>query len=238
MDKTDTKDTTNQQPDDPTSDNKIGSPIPIISQQNIAPGAIKQRHLVPSPTQKGDMYYGQNGGFANLPIGMANQVLKVIGGVPVWGSGNPSGSILIYGGATAPAGYLLCDGTAVSRTTYAALFAIISTTYGTGDGSTTFNVPNLKGNVPVGYDASQTEFNALGKTGGEKTHTLIIAEMPRHQHGMSPLGQPLTYIGTGGSLTTPAGGTTVAGANIDNQGFDGAHQNLQPYLTLNFIIKT
>lgn len=103
MDKTDTKDTqltgtTTAQPD-----NKIGSPIPIISQQNIAPGAIKQRHLVPSPTQKGDMYYGQNGGFANLPVGTngallnvasniptwlpvgtTNQVLTMIGGVPTW----------------------------------------------------------------------------------------------------------------------------------------------------------
>ena len=97
MDKTDNKDI--QQPDAPTPDNKIGSPIPIISQQNIAPGAIKQRHLVPSPTQKGDMYYGQNGGFANLPIGIIGQVLTIVGGVPTWGN------VVLYGtSSTGPIG--------------------------------------------------------------------------------------------------------------------------------------
>lgn len=65
---------------------------------------------------------------------------------------------------SAPTGYLLCDGTAVSRTTYAGLYAVIGTTYGTGDGTTTFNLPNMKGKVPVGYDTSQTEFNTIGKT--------------------------------------------------------------------------
>ena len=66
--------------------------------------------------------------------------------------------------ASAPTGYLLCDGTAVSRTTYAGLYAVIGTTYGIGDGTTTFNLPNMKGRVPVGYDITQTEFNTIGKT--------------------------------------------------------------------------
>jgi microcystin-dependent protein len=78
----------------------------------------------------------------------------------------------MFAGSTAPTGWLLCDGTAVSRTTYSDLFAITSTTYGVGDGSTTFNLPNLKGRVPVGLDTSQTEFDVLGETGGAKTHTL------------------------------------------------------------------
>lgn len=101
MDKTDNKDT---QPVDTTQpDNKIGSPIPIISQQNIAPGAIKQRHLVPSPTQKGDMYYGSNGGFANLPVGTSGQVLTILNGVPVWGGStgsNTNGSYTKFANGT------------------------------------------------------------------------------------------------------------------------------------------
>jgi microcystin-dependent protein len=91
----------------------------------------------------------------------------------------------MFAGSAAPTGYFLCDGSAVSRTTYSALFAITSTTYGVGDGSTTFNLPNLKGRVPVGLDGSQTEFDALGETGGAKTHTLTSTEMPVHGHGFS-----------------------------------------------------
>jgi len=72
---------------------------------------------------------------------------------------------------TAPAGFLLCDGTAVSRTTYVDLFGIISTTYGSGNGSTTFNVPNLQGKTPQGYDGST--YNLAG-TGGANTVTVSV----------------------------------------------------------------
>jgi microcystin-dependent protein len=83
---------------------------------------------------------------------------------------------------TAPSGYLLCNGDAISRTTYSNLFAVTSTTYGSGDGLTTFNLPNLKGKVPVGFNSSETEFDALGETGGAKTHTLTSTEIPGHTH--------------------------------------------------------
>jgi microcystin-dependent protein len=86
-------------------------------------------------------------------------------------SGTPSGAVMAYAGSAAPSGWLLADGTAVSRTTYADLFAVVGTTYGVGDGSTTFNLPNLKGRFPVGRDAAQTEFDTLAETGGAKTHT-------------------------------------------------------------------
>ena len=86
----------------------------------------------------------------------------------------PVGSVLMWGGATAPSGYLLCQGQAVSRTTYSSLFAIIGTTFGAGDGSTTFNLPDLQGAFPLGKSGSY----ALGATGGSADQTTLI----QHQH--------------------------------------------------------
>lgn len=90
----------------------------------------------------------------------------------------PPGITLPYGGTTAPNGYILCDGSAVSRTTYAALFAILSTTYGVGDGSTTFNVPDLRQRFPLGKATSGTG-STLGGTGGaiDHTHTVTPATL-------------------------------------------------------------
>lgn len=151
----------------------------------------------------------------------------------------PSGAILQYAASTAPTGWLLCDGTAVSRVDYADLFAVIGTTYGTGNGSTTFNLPNLKGRVPAGRDASQTEFTPLGKTGGAKTHTLSVAEMPSHTHVQTGqtiwrnigFGQPLNGSSLGNAQDSGAYSTEASGGNA-------AHNNLPPYLVLNHIIKT
>lgn len=123
----------------------------------------------------GDIIYGGTAGTGTrLPKGSDGQVFTLASGLPSWATpaATPSGMISMYGAATAPTGYLLCDGTAVSRTTYAALFAVISTTYGTGDGSTTFNVPNLKGVFPRG-SGSQTisgisYSGTLGTTQGDQ----------------------------------------------------------------------
>lgn len=176
----------------------------------------------------------------------------------------PSGAILPYAGASAPSGFLLADGSAVSRTTYSALFAAIGTAYGAGDGSTTFNVPNLQGRVPVGKNAGT--FSALGATGGEETHVLSAAEMPVHSHSIS--GQTatesnvhshgitmsstvlnfasgasaLTVMTNTGSYSTGTesanhahGVGTLANANA---GSGSAHNNLQPYTVVNYIVKT
>lgn len=95
----------------------------------------------------------------------------------------PIGAQFAYSNANEiPLGCLVCDGSAVSRTDYSELFAVIGTTYGAGDGSTTFNLPNKRGRVSVGLDTAQDEFNAIGKHIGEKTHTLTINEIPSHSH--------------------------------------------------------
>lgn len=148
----------------------------------------------------------------------------------------PAGTILAWGAETAPGGWLLCDGAAVSRSDFASLFAAIGTTYGAGDGYTTFNVPDLRGRVPVGLSAD-AEFDTLGKAGGAKTHTLTIAEMPSHTHPQ------YVSANAGGSAvrndydSDTNGGVYPQGISTGATGGGGAHNNLQPYRVVTFIIK-
>lgn len=152
---------------------------------------------------------------------------------------NLAGIVNIFAGAVAPNGWLICNGSAVSRTTYADLFNAIGVTYGIGDGSTTFNIPNLKGKIVVGLDTTQTEFDTLGEVGGVKTHTLTVSEIPSHKHevqlGISAGGQTgryANYVETARLAynTSEEKGTTATGGGL-------AHNNLQPYQVLNYIIK-
>ena len=154
-----------------------------------------------------------------------------------------TGSIVMWAAAAGspPSGWLTCDGSAVSRSTYATLFALISTTFGSGDGSTTFNLPDFRGNVPVGYKNGDANFGTLGQTGGEVTHTLLTAETPAHTHIVGE------DSGGGGSGTNVLATTAVAskqsgdashpGITTTSIGSGTAHNNLQPYLAINFIIK-
>lgn len=158
--------------------------------------------------------------------------------VAIASSSEAIGLVNAFAGTTAPGGWLLCDGAEVSRTTYSALFTVIGTAYGAGNGTSTFNLPNLKGRVPVGRDAAQTEFDVLGETGGAKAHTLTVAEIPSHVHDQyvtaatgGGTGIRKDYVGDGTSQAYPQGITT------GGTGGGGAHNNLQPYVVTNYIIK-
>lgn len=176
-------------------------------------------------------------------------------------SATPAGTITAYAGQSAPDGYLICDGSAVSRTTYATLFSVIGTTYGTGDNSTTFNLPDLQGRAIIGVSPS----HAISTTGGEETHTLMEYEMPSHNHsgstdvcdshhhgtwgehgGGAPFGvyQHGLYPGSSGGhdgdndiFKTSENGLHTHSIILNNTGGGQAHNNMQPYIALNYIIK-
>lgn len=146
----------------------------------------------------------------------------------------PAGVVLPFAGSTAPTGWLLCFGQAVSRTTYAALFTALGTSYGAGDGSTTFALPDLRGRIPGGKDnmggsaasrlttgGSGVNGSTLGAVGGAEIHTLTNAQLPSQT------------LGTGGS--TIARGSTVSDLQLIGNG--QAHNNTQPTIVLNYIIK-
>lgn len=118
----------------------------------------------------------------------------------------PTGAILAYGAATAPSEFLLCDGSAVSRATYSTLFAILSTSYGVGDGSTTFNLPNLKGRFPLGYTASAT--TKVFTFASRSSDTITVTGADNHAHNEIQTGQAVLYDTTSGVITGLSDNTT------------------------------
>lgn len=203
------------------------------------------------------------------------------------------GEIRIWTSSSLPTGFLWCDGSAVSRTvTYDDLYAVIGTTFGIGDGSTTYNLPDLRGRIPVGKDdmdntvgtgggaasrvtsgGSGVDGATLGAVGGEQTHTLTTAELATHGHGVtdpghshsvtdpghqhallnqnaggggsqyiSPTGSTASsYTPTNDIVNTHTTGLTVdsntTGLTVNNNGSSSAHNNMQPSLICNFIIR-
>ena len=172
------------------------------------------------------------------------------------GSLVPIGALMPYAGATAPTNWLICNGQAVSRTTYADLFAVIGTTYGTGNGSSTFNVPNLQGRVPVGA-GTYTEENTTksynrGNTGGSKdaivvSHTHKIAVYRSNEVGYIPANANPSSVtvrtdvkgieNTGGTWTDRSYTEFSPNTTMSTTGSSGTDKNMQPYIALNYIIR-
>jgi|TARA_R100000541_G_scaffold59246_1_gene72479 microcystin-dependent protein len=172
--------------------------------------------------------------------------------------GIPTATIVPWSTSSVPTGFLECNGSAVSRSTYAALFTAVGTTYGAGDGSSTFNVPNLQDNVAMGKSgtkalastggANTVSITATGNVGGSTANaTLSTAQLASHSH---PGG--VTQAGN----TSPNPNPVVAKVNVTNTGNTGSGQGhshnmsatfsgtavngaiLQPYLTIIYVIKT
>lgn len=128
----------------------------------------------------------------------------------------PVGAAVPFWGLQEPDGWLLCKGQAVSRTTYKELFAVIGVRSGAGDGSTTFNVPDLRESLVYGVGDSGSFAQTMGAAVGEKSHTLTLAEMPSHSHPLSTNNQAHSFAwGASGSVHVPV--SAVGGAATGNQ---------------------
>ena len=175
-------------------------------------------------------------------------------GSPIWeGADVPVGTINMYAGATTdvPSGWLLCDGSAVSRTTYAQLFAVLDTEYGVGDGASTFNLPNFV--TDNKFPRAATNDAGRGTTGGESTHLLTGAESGAapHSHSITDPGHTHGYVGpfSSGTGSTGSGGgspqssrttnSSTTGISINNNtaiDASSAHENKPPFIDVHFII--
>lgn len=195
--------------------------------------------------------------------------LIVTGTVDVGSSGFnvSSGFILPFGGGTAPSGWLECNGAAVSRSTYSDLFAIIGTIYGAGDGSTTFNVPDLQGRVMMGEGGNTasrtpTDLENIGDTGGSQSVALVVDNLPSHSHktfapgstvvGFGPFYRACENQGARRLMFDSGGragrncnsrglgwlGVNTTTNNTGTAGADTAHDNIQPSIVINYLIKT
>lgn len=173
---------------------------------------------------------GANGDFLkNLGGGIVDWAAVTAGSVP-------SGVVSPYAGSSAPGGWLLCDGSAVSRTTYADLFAVVSTTYGVGDGSTTFNLPDLRGRVAVGKGS-----NAAVDTLGENDGVTEANRRPQHRHTAHAHTSAVQFDSSGASGASPRAFT---GGSLGTSSVDGGSGtatdalDAPAYLVLNYIVKT
>ena len=164
------------------------------------------------------------------------QAIQKLNGNTAAAAGVPAGSIVGFGSATPPTGWLACNGANVSRTTYATLFAVISTTFGVGDGTTTFTLPTSARRTLVGSGGSATGTlsNTVGSSGGEETHVQSGSELAGHIHSFSTV----VTAATGGTRVVRGAAGTQVGFGVDSSGSSAAANIMQPSLVINYIIKT
>jgi microcystin-dependent protein len=187
-----------------------------------------------------------NGGIvgSDLAPGANIQASQLAAGITL-----PTGAVLPFAGpaVSAPNGFLICDGSAVLRASYPALFSLLGAAYGAGDGSSTFNLPDLRGRVIVGAgNGTGLTPRGIGLKGGEETHQLSVAELPSHVHPLTDTVQSTNlYTLTG---TNPAAGsgryqvapwstgfTELIGGST---GGGASHNTMQPFQVINYLIKT
>ena len=164
----------------------------------------------------------------------------------------PTGMIVSFGGELVPAGFLLCDGSAINRSSFSALFVVIGENYGAGDGVTTFNLPNLQGKYPHGLSLIDVEFDTLGETGGQIEVTMDADQIPVHRHilrgggsgdGNAPMNNNGPDSSDGGAVGTITPGQTDRGVT-ENTGIDNLtpsannpHNNMSPFQIVNYLIQ-
>lgn len=156
---------------------------------------------------------------------------------------SPSGVVYPFAGSSAPKGYFICDGAAINRETYSDLFNVIGTTYGSGDGSTTFNLPDARGRAIYGL-GTNTDIDALGENDGttlaDRTpkHQLSIDEMPSHSHNIGPSGNPQTFYPAGnGDYVASSPGTTGTSKNPGTTLAGSSQKHDHGFIVMNYIIK-
>lgn len=197
---------------------------------NADTAAAAINNLLPSQSGQSGNVLGTDG----------TNVAWVVGGGGVGGTivvaSLPVGTIVPFGAISIPSGWLECNGAAVSRATYADLFASIGTTYGAGDGSTTFNVPDLRGRSSIGQGtgAGLTP-RVIGATGGEESHALSTTEMPAHTHVTRITSDTLT--GSNNSTAGQSDGTASADWTSQSAGGGASHNNMPPFVVTAYIIK-
>lgn len=156
----------------------------------------------------------------------------------------PIGALMPYAGLATPAGWLLCKGQSLARSSYPDLFKAIGTLYGAADAQS-FSVPDLRTRVPVGVSDNHVTFGQMGSKGGEARHTLLVSELPAHTHILKGVGKTFkggleqTNLGAGSGWTTVTNYTAAGNPNLEAAatGSNNPHNNMPPYIVLNYIIR-
>jgi microcystin-dependent protein len=189
------------------------------------------------------------GSGSSLPGSLSSLAARLAVQVGADGIIIPPGAASIYFGASAPTGWLFCDGSAVSRTTYAALFTAIGTTWGVGNGTTTFNLPDLRGRIPMGSGSGTRDgesgsgvitggtalsSRSLGAWGGAESVALAEANNGPHTHTFTTAADG---SGAGSLIGQFYDNTPSTSQTTSSSGSGTPHANVQPFLVVNVIIK-